>query len=62
MTNKLENNIYETGKSFCSVTIKLIELFLYIFQIISSSLANIIFQLPMINNLFDFDISLLKAN
>ena len=80
MANLLEEDIYETGISFCNVTIKLsekiltekrrytklievlrdvggfTEVILNVFQIISYFSSNILYELSLINNLFEFDI------
>ena len=80
MVNLLEQDIYETGISFCNVTIKLsekilnekrrytklievlrdvggfTEVILSVFQIISYFSSNILYELSLINNLFEFDI------
>jgi len=80
MTNLLENNIYDTGESFSSVTIKLydeirtqsrtytkiIEVlsdvggfmeFIFLFlRIISSFSINTLYELSIVNNLFEFDL------
>ena len=81
MTNLMENNIYETGESFCDITIKLTdkvlterrkytklievlrdvggftEVMLSIFYVISSFSSKILYDLSLVNNLFEFDIN-----
>lgn len=81
MTNLIESNIYETGESFCDITIKLTdkvlterrkytkivevlrdvggftEVMLSIFYVISSFSSKILYELSLVNNLFEFDIN-----
>ena len=81
MTNLLENNIYETGESFCDITIKLSEkilterrtytklievlsniggfmgVILSLLKIISSFSISILYEISLVNNLFEFDIN-----
>ena len=81
MSNLIENNIYETGESFCDVTIKLsenvrtekrtytklitilgdvggfMEVIFTIFKIISSFSIDILYEISLVNNLFNFDLN-----
>ena len=80
MSNVLENNIYETGESFCDFTLKLsenirverrtftklitilgnvgglMEVLFTSLKIISSVSVNILYEISLINNIFDFNI------
>ena len=80
MTNFLEANIYETGESFCDVTIKLsdnvrterreytklmtilgdvgglMEVIFTLFRIICSFSVDILYDISLVNNLFNFDL------
>ena len=90
MNNIIDENIYETGKSFCDFTIKLsenkriekrtytklltilgdigglMEVIFTIFKIISSSSVDILYEISLVNNLFNFDLNkkvvILKEN
>ena len=81
MTSLIENDIYETGESFCDITIKLTdkvltqrrrytkltevlrdvggftEVILSIFYVLSSFSIKILYDLSLVNNLFEFDIN-----
>ena len=81
MYNILDNNIYETGESFCDFSIKLseemkiekrtytklltilgdvgglMEVIFTIFSIISSFTVDILYDISLVNNLFNFDLS-----
>ena len=81
MTNLNEDDIYQTGDSFCDVTIRLTEkillekrrytklievlrdvggftgVILSIFEVISSFSANLLYEISLINNLFEFDMN-----
>ena len=81
MTNLIENDIYETGETFCDITIKLTdkvlterrkytklievlrdvggftEVILSIFYVISSFSTKILYDLSLVNNLFEFDLN-----
>ena len=80
MSNFLETNIYETGESFCDVTIKLtdnvrterreytklmtilgdvggiMEVVFSLFRIICSFPVDILYDISLVNNLFNFDL------
>jgi hypothetical protein len=80
MSNFLEENIYETGESFCDVTIKLadnvrtekreytklvtilgdvgglMEVVLGLFKIMCSFSVDILYDISLVNNLFNFDL------
>jgi len=80
MTNFLEANIYETGESFCDVTIKLsdnvrterreytklmtilgdvgglMEVIFTLFRIMCSFSVDILYDISLVNNLFNFDL------
>ena len=80
MSNIIENDIYETGESFCNVTIKLsdkvltekrvytklveilgnvggfMQIIYSLFRIISSFSTKILYQLSLVNDLFEFNI------
>ena len=80
MSNIMENNIYETGESFCDFTLKLsenirverrtftklitilgnvgglMEVLFTSLKIISSVSVNILYEISLINNIFDFNI------
>ncbi len=81
MNNIIDENIYETGKSFCDFTIKLsedmriekrtytklltilgdigglMEVIFTIFKIISSFSVDILYEISLVNNLFNFDLN-----
>ena len=81
MNNIIDNNIYETGESFCDFTIKLsenmriekrtytklvtilgdvgglMEVVFTIFRIISSFSVDILYEISLVNNLFNFDLN-----
>ena len=81
MNNLIEENIYETGDSFCDITIKLsenvlterriytklitvlgdvgglMEVIFALFKIISSFSIDILYEISLVNNLFNFDIN-----
>ena len=81
MSNILENDIYETGESFCNITIKLtekvltekrrytklievmrdvggfMEVILSVFKIVSFFSTNILYEISLVNCLFEFDIN-----
>ena len=81
MTSLIENDIYESGESFCDITIKLTdkvlterrrytkltevlrdvggftEVILSIFYVLSSFSIKILYDLSLVNNLFEFDIN-----
>ena len=81
MNNIIDNNIYETGESFCDFTIKLsenmriekrtytklitilgdvgglMEVIFTIFRIISSFSVDILYEISLVNNLFNFDLN-----
>jgi hypothetical protein len=81
MYNILDNNIYETGDSFCNFSIKLseemriekrtytklvtilgdvgglMEVIFSIFSIISSFTVDILYEISLVNNLFNFDLN-----
>ena len=80
MSNIIENNIYETGESFCNITIKLsdkvltqkrtytklleilgnvgglMEVLFSLFKLISSFSSKILYEISLVNNLFEFNI------
>ena len=80
MSNIKENNIYETGESFCDFTLKLsenirverrtftklitilgdigglMEILFTFLNIISSLSVNILYEISLVNNIFDFNI------
>jgi len=80
MSNLIENDIYETGESFCDFTIKLsenirverrtytklitilgdvgglMEVLFTLFRIICSLSVDILYDISLVNNLFDFDL------
>ena len=80
MSNFLETNIYETGESFCDVTIKLsdnvrterreytklltilgevgglMEVLMDLFRIMCSFSVDILYDISLVNNLFNFDL------
>jgi len=80
MNKLIENDIYETGESFCDLTIKLsenilverrtylklltilgdvggfMEVLLTIFRVFSSFSVDILYDISLVNNLFDFDL------
>jgi hypothetical protein len=80
MSNIMENNIYETGESFCDFTLKLsenirverrtftklitilgdigglMELLFTLLNIICSLSVNILYEISLVNNIFDFNI------
>ena len=81
MSNIVENNIYETGESFCDFTIKLsenirverrtytklitilgevgglMEVVFNLLKIISSLSVDILYEISLVNNIFDFNIN-----
>ena len=81
MSNLIENNIYETGESFCDFTIKLsenirverrtytklitilgdvgglMEVVFNLLNIISSLSIDILYEISLVNNIFDFNIN-----
>lgn len=81
MSNFLETNIYETGESFCDVTIKLsdnvrterreytklltilgdvgglMEVLFSLFRILCSFSVDILYDISLVNNLFNFDLN-----
>ena len=81
MSNILENDIYETGESFCNITIKLtekvltekrrytklievmrdvggfMEVILSVLKIVSFFSTNILYEISLVNCLFEFDIN-----
>ena len=81
MNNIIENNIYETGESFCDFTLKLsenirverrtftklitilgdigglMEILFTFLNIISSLSVNILYEISLVNNIFDFNIN-----
>ena len=81
MSNIIENNIYETGQSFCDFTIKLsenirverrtytklitilgdvgglMEVIFNFFRIISSLSIDILYEISLVNNIFNFNIN-----
>ena len=80
MSNIMENNIYETGESFCDFTLKLsenirverrtytklitilgdvgglMEVIFTLLSIISSLSVNILYEITLVNNIFDYNI------
>ena len=80
MSNLIENDIYQTGESFCDFTIKLsenirverrtytklitilgdvgglMEVLFTLFRIICSLSVDILYDVSLVNNLFDFDL------
>jgi len=80
MSNLIENDIYETGESFCDFTIKLsenvrverrtytklitilgdvgglMEVLFTLFRVICSLSVDILYDISLVNNLFDFDL------
>ena len=80
MSNLIENDIYETGDSFCDFTIKLsenlrikrrtytklitilgdvgglMEVLFTLFRVICSLSVDILYDISLVNNLFDFDL------
>ena len=80
MSNIMENNIYETGESFCDFTLKLsenirierrtytklitilgdvgglMEVVFTLLRIISSLSVNILYEITLVNNIFDYNI------
>ena len=80
MSNLIENDIYETGESFCDFTIKLsenirierrtytklitilgdvgglMEVVFTLFRVICSLSVDILYDISLVNNLFDFDL------
>ena len=80
MSNIMENNIYETGESFCDFTLKLsenirverrtftklitilgdigglMELLFTLLNMICSLSVNILYEISLVNNIFDFNI------
>ena len=85
MNNIIDNNIYETGESFCDFTIKLsenqrietrtytklvtilgdvgglMEVIFTIFRIISSFSVDILYEISLVNTLFNFDLNKKKV-
>ena len=81
MSNIMENDIYETGESFCDFTIKLsenvrtekrtyiklitilgdvgglMEVIFTLFRIVSSFSVDILYDISLVNNLFNFDLN-----
>ena len=81
MSNINENNIYETGESFCNFTLKLsenirverrtytklitilgdvgglMEVLFTLLSVISSLSVNILYEISLVNNIFNFDIN-----
>ena len=81
MNNIIDDNIYETGESFCDFTIKLsenvriekrtytklvtilgdvgglMEVLFTLFRIISSFSVDILYEISLVNNLFNFDLT-----
>ena len=81
MSNIIENDIYETGESFCDFTIKLaenvrtetrtytklitilgdvgglMEVLFTVFRVISSYSVDLLYEISMVNNLFNFDLN-----
>ena len=81
MNNIIDDNIYETGQSFCDFTIKLsenmriekrtytklitilgdvggfMEVIFTIFSTISSFSVDILYEISLVNNLFNFDLN-----
>ena len=81
MSNIMENNIYETGGSFCDFTLKLsenirverrsfaklitilgdvgglMEVIYTLLSIVSSLSVNILYEISLVNNIFDFNIN-----